>query len=100
MLHMDMELAAVHYAEHIGKEFYGRLTNFITAGPLVAAVLEGPDVIAAWRLMQGATDPAVAAPGTIRGDLASANPRNLTHGSDSVESASREIGIFFPEFEK
>jgi nucleoside-diphosphate kinase len=100
MLQMDMELAAVHYAEHIGKEFYGRLTNFITAGPLVAAVLEGPDVIAAWRLMQGATDPAVAAPGTIRGDLASANPRNLTHGSDSVESASREIGIFFPELEK
>lgn len=97
MLQMDAELSAKHYAEHLGKEFYERLTNFITSGPLVAAVVEGPGVIAAWRNMQGATEPSAAAPGTIRGDLASANPRNLTHGSDSAESADREISIFFPE---
>lgn len=97
MLDMDAELAAKHYAEHVGKEFYNRLFSFITSGPIVAAVAEGPDVISAWRLMQGATDPAVALPGTIRGDLASANPRNLTHGSDSVESAEREIALYFPE---
>lgn len=97
MLDMDADLAAKHYAEHVGKEFYNRLFNFITSGPIVAAVVEGPDVISAWRLMQGATDPAAALPGTIRGDLASANPRNLTHGSDSVESAEREIALYFPE---
>ncbi len=97
MLDMDADLAAKHYAEHVGKEFYNRLFNFITSGPIVAAVAEGPGVISAWRLMQGATDPAVALPGTIRGDLASANPRNLTHGSDSVESAEREIALYFPE---
>ncbi|MEY3407240.1 MAG: hypothetical protein RL038_301 [Actinomycetota bacterium] len=97
MLQMDADLAARHYAEHVGKEFYERLFNFITSGPIVAAVVEGPNVISAWRLMQGATDPAVALPGTIRGDLASANPANLTHGSDSVESAEREIALYFPE---
>ena len=94
---LDDEFAAAHYAEHVGKEFYPRLAAFITSGPLVAAVVEGPEAISVWRGLQGATNPAQAAPGTIRGDLATANPANLTHGSDSPESAAREIALFFPE---
>ena len=90
------ELAAEHYAEHRDKPFFGELVTFITSGPLVAAVVEGPDVIEAWRTMMGATNPIKSAPGTIRGDLATQMGENISHGSDSSESAVREIGIFFP----
>ncbi len=93
---LTAELAGEHYAEHQGKPFFDDLVAFITSGPLVAAVVEGPDVIEAWRTMMGATNPIKAAPGTIRGDLATVMTENLSHGSDSSESAVREIGIFFP----
>jgi nucleoside-diphosphate kinase len=93
---LTQELAEKHYAEHKGRDFYEPLVAFITSGPLVAAVIEGPEVISAWRAMQGATNPFDAAPGTIRADLATSNRLNLTHGSDSEESAKREIGLFFP----
>lgn len=89
--------AEQHYAEHAQRPFFGDLVGFITSGPLVAAVLEGPDVIAAWRTMMGATNPITAAPGTIRGDLATVMQENIVHGSDSPESAAREIALFFPE---
>jgi nucleoside-diphosphate kinase len=89
--------AEQHYAEHAERPFFGDLVGFITSGPLVAAVLEGPDVIAAWRTMMGATNPITAAPGTIRGDLATVMQENIVHGSDSPESAAREIALFFPE---
>jgi nucleoside-diphosphate kinase len=90
------ELAGEHYAEHQGKAFFDELVTFITSGPLVAAVIEGPDVVEAWRTMMGATNPIKSAPGTIRGDLATMMGENISHGSDSAESAVREIGIFFP----
>ncbi|MCX6402820.1 MAG: nucleoside-diphosphate kinase [Actinobacteria bacterium] len=93
---LTKELAEQHYAEHKGRDFYEPLVTFITSGPLVAAVIEGAEVISAWRAMQGATNPFEAAPGTIRADLATSNRLNLTHGSDSAESAKREIGLFFP----
>jgi nucleoside-diphosphate kinase len=93
---LTKELAEQHYAEHKGRDFYEPLVTFITSGPLVAAVIEGAEVISAWRAMQGATNPFEAAPGTIRADLATSNRLNLTHGSDSEESAKREIGLFFP----
>ena len=86
-----------HYAEHIAKPFFGELADFITSGPLVAIVLEGPSAIAAARQVIGATNPLNAAPGSIRGDLAIATGENLVHGSDGPESAAREIGIFFPD---
>jgi nucleoside-diphosphate kinase len=94
---MTRELAERHYAEHLEKPFFGELAEFITSGPLVAMVLEGPDAVAAARQLIGATNPLAAAPGSIRGDLAIATGENLVHGSDSPESATREIGIFFPE---
>ena len=90
------DIAEEHYAEHKGKPFFGDLVAFITSGPLVAAVIEGPEAIASWRTMMGATNPANAAPGTIRGDLATETQNNVTHGSDSPESAAREIALFFP----
>ena len=90
------ELAGEHYAEHQGKPFFDELVTFITSGPLVAAVIEGPDVVEAWRTMMGATNPIKSVPGTIRGDLATMMGENIAHGSDSAESAEREIGIFFP----
>jgi nucleoside-diphosphate kinase len=90
------QLAGEHYAEHRDKPFFGELVTFITSGPLVAAVIEGPDVIEAWRTMMGATNPIKSAPGTIRGDLATVMGENISHGSDSPASAVREIGIFFP----
>ena len=93
---LTKELAEQHYAEHKGRDFYEPLVTFITSGPLVAAVIEGAEVITAWRAMQGATNPFEAAPGTVRADLATSNRLNLTHGSDSEESAKREIGLFFP----
>ena len=97
MLTLDAELAGQHYAEHRDKPFFGELVGFITSGPLAAAVLEGPNVIEAWRTMMGATNPVAAAPGTIRGDLAAVMQENMVHGSDSTQSAAREIGLFFPE---
>jgi nucleoside-diphosphate kinase len=93
---MTPELAESHYAEHIEKSFFAELADFITSGPLVAMVLEGPSAIAAARQVIGATNPLEAAPGSIRGDLAIATGENLVHGSDSAESAAREIEIFFP----
>jgi nucleoside-diphosphate kinase len=90
------QVAQSHYAEHVDKPFFGDLVDFITSGPLLAAVIEGPEVIASWRTMMGATNPANAAPGTIRGDLATETQFNVTHGSDSPESAAREIALFFP----
>lgn len=97
MLTIDAELASQHYAEHVGKGFYDDLVSFIGRSPAVAMVLEGPDDT--WqivRTMMGATNSAEAAPGTIRGDLSALFTENLVHGSDSAESATREIGIFFP----
>lgn len=91
------ELAEQHYGEHVGKPFFSDLVEFITSGPLVAAVVEGPGVVGAWRTMMGATDPKVADPGTVRGDFATEMSKNVTHGSDSPESAEREIGLFFPD---
>ncbi len=93
---IDRATAEQHYAEHRGKPFFDGLVDFITSGPLVAAVVEGPDAIAAWRTMMGPTNPVAAPPGTIRGDLATVMSENIAHGSDSPASASREIGIFFP----
>jgi len=94
---MSREEAERHYAEHVAKPFFGELADFITSGPLVAMVLEGPSAIAAARQVIGATNPLEAAPGSIRGELAIATGENLVHGSDSPESAAREIGIFFPD---
>ena len=93
---LPREVAEAHYAEHVDKPFFADLVAFITGGPLVAAVIEGPAAIASWRTMMGATNPANAAPGTIRGDLATEMQNNVTHGSDSPESAAREIALFFP----
>ena len=93
---LDEATAKAHCGEHDGKPFFNELVSFITSGPLVAAVLEGPEVITAWRTLMGVTDPIKAAPGTIRGDLATQMSENLVHGSDSVESAAREIALFFP----
>ncbi|MBI3954043.1 MAG: nucleoside-diphosphate kinase [Chloroflexi bacterium] len=95
LLQMDRELAARHYAEHQGKPFYKGLVKFITSAPIVAAVLEGPRAVEAVRSAMGKTNPTEAAPGTIRGDLALEMGRNLIHGSDSPESAAREVALFF-----
>lgn len=96
--HVSAELAGSHYAEHAEKPFYGSLIEFITSGPVVAAVLEGPRAIAAFRQLAGGTDPVEkAVPGSIRGDLALETQENLVHGSDSPESAKREIALWFPE---
>ena len=90
------ELARKHYAEHDGKPFFDSLLEFITSGPVVAAIVEGPRAIAAFRQIAGGTDPVEkAAPGTIRGDLALVTQDNLVHGSDSPESAAREIALWF-----
>jgi len=91
------ELARKHYAEHDGKPFFGSLLEFITSGPVVAAIVEGPRAIAAFRQIAGGTDPVEkAVPGTIRGDFALITQDNLVHGSDSPESATREIELWFP----
>jgi nucleoside-diphosphate kinase len=94
---LDRETASTHYAEHVGKPFFDGVVDFITSGPLVALVAEGPRAIEAFRGLAGATDPVAAAPGTIRGDHALEIGENIVHGSDSPESAQREIKIFFPE---
>jgi len=91
------DLAETHYAEHVDKPFYGSLVEFITSGPLVALVAEGPRAIEAFRALAGATDPVKAGPGTIRGDYALEVQDNIVHGSDSFDSAEREIKIFFPD---
>ena len=91
------DLAETHYAEHVEKPFYGSLVDFITSGPLVALVAEGPRAIEAFRALAGATDPVKAGPGTIRGDYALEVQENIVHGSDSPDSAEREIKIFFPD---
>ena len=92
---VDSDLAGRHYAEHAEKPFFGELVEFITSSPTLALVLEGEGAIAVVRTAIGATDPAKAAPGTIRGDLALSMPNNLVHGSDSPESAEREIALWF-----
>jgi nucleoside-diphosphate kinase len=94
---IDADTAHSHYAEHAEKPFFGELVDFITSGPLVALVAEGDRAIEAFRALAGATDPVKAAPGTIRGDYALQVAQNIVHGSDSPESAEREIKIFFPE---
>ena len=99
MLHLDVETASKHYAEHIGKPFFDDLVSFITSGPVVAMVVEGDDVIEGIRKMMGKTDPRASDQGTIRGDLAVKMSRNVVHGSDSPESAKREISIFFNDHE-
>ena len=94
---IDGAQADEHYAEHVDKAFYPPLRDFVLSGPLVAMVLEGDEAVEVVRALNGATDGRKAAPGTIRGDLALSNRENLVHGSDSPESAEREIGIWFPE---
>ncbi|MDQ0271080.1 nucleoside-diphosphate kinase [Cytobacillus purgationiresistens] len=93
------ELAQEHYGEHKERPFFGELVDFITSGPVFAMVWEGENVIATARQMMGATNPKDAAPGTIRGDFAATVGKNIIHGSDSPESAEREIGLFFKEEE-
>jgi nucleoside-diphosphate kinase len=94
---VDRELADRHYAEHVDKAFYPPLRDFVTSGPMVAAILEGDEAVDVVRALNGATDGRTAAPGTIRGDLSLSNRENLVHGSDSPESAEREIAIWFPD---
>lgn len=94
---VDNDLASAHYAEHKERPFFGELLEFITSGPVVAAVVEGPRAVAAWRQLAGGTDPVEkAVPGTIRGDFGLETQYNLVHGSDSPESAAREIALWFP----
>ena len=93
---LDASTATQHYGEHEGKPFFGELVDFITGGPLIALVAEGHRAVEATRNLMGVTDPVVATPGSIRGDFALEIGQNLVHGSDSVESAAREVGLFFP----
>jgi nucleoside-diphosphate kinase len=97
LVHVDRAFAERHYAEHREKPFFGELTDFITSAPTLALVLEGEAAVGVVRTTIGATDPTNANPGTIRGDLALAMPNNLVHGSDSAESAEREIALWFPD---
>lgn len=99
LLQVTKEMAETHYGEHKGKPFYEGLVTYITSAPVLGMVLEGKDAVTLARNVIGATNPANAAPGTIRGDLAVEIGRNIVHGSDSPESAKREIGIFFKESE-
>jgi nucleoside-diphosphate kinase len=97
MLKLSRSLASQHYAEHRGKPFYPGLVSFITSGPVLALAVRGENAIAGIRALMGATDPADAAPGTIRGDLATELSENVVHGSDSRTSARRELALFFPD---
>jgi nucleoside-diphosphate kinase len=98
--HLDKDTAREHYAEHKGKDFFEDLVTFITRSPVVAMVIEGPaDTWQVVRTIMGTTNPREAAPGTIRGDLATMTTQNLVHGSDGPESATREIALFFPGLE-
>jgi len=99
LMQVTQELAERHYAEHREKPFFSELVSFITSSPIVAMVVEGPDAISEVRRLMGKTDPREAAPGTIRGDYGLSITQNLVHGSDSPESAAREIPIFFSEGE-
>ncbi|MFQ5874769.1 MAG: nucleoside-diphosphate kinase [Dehalococcoidia bacterium] len=99
MLQMDEALADRHYAVHKGKPFFEGLVKFITSGPIIAIAFEGLNAVEVVRSAMGATDPAKAAPGTIRGDLALDIGRNLIHGSDSTETAEKELALFFSESE-
>ncbi len=94
---IDQEMADRHYAEHVEKDFYPPLREFVTSGPLVALVLEGDEAVEVVRAINGATDGRHAAPGTIRGDWSLSNRENLVHGSDSPQSADREIALWFPD---
>ena len=93
---LDRATAEEHYGEHSERPFFGELVDFITSAPLVAMVVEGPHAVAGTRRLMGVTNPVEATPGSIRGDFALEIGQNLVHGSDSTESAAREIGIFFP----
>ena len=95
--HIDEGVADQHYVEHVERDFYPPLRTFVTSGPLIAAVLEGDQAVDVVRAINGATDGRKAAPGTIRGDLSLSNRENLVHGSDSPESAAREIALWFPD---
>ncbi|HDP97373.1 MAG TPA: nucleoside-diphosphate kinase [Euryarchaeota archaeon] len=99
MMRIQKELAERHYAEHKGKSFFDPLLGYITSGPVICMVLEGDNVISIARTMMGRTNPQDADPGTIRGDLAMQTGRNIIHGSDSSESAKREIELFFNDYE-
>lgn len=99
LLQVGRELAEAHYAEHVGKAFFAELVSFITSAPIVAMVVEGPSAVQVVRDMNGATNPLNAAPGTIRGDYALDMGENIVHGSDAVESAEREIGLYFQPHE-
>ena len=99
LVHVDEGLAGEHYAEHREKPFFGELVEFITSSPTLALVLEGESAVKVVRTTMGATNPVDSAPGTIRGDLALAMPDNLVHGSDSLESAEREIALWFSDGE-
>ncbi len=98
-MRIDRALAERHYAEHVEKPFFESLAAFITSGPVVAMVWEGREAVTVARAMMGVTDSAQAAPGTIRGDFSLSKEENVIHGSDSLESAEREIGLFFGEDE-
>jgi nucleoside-diphosphate kinase len=95
MMRLDRSLAEEHYGEHREKPFFGELVEFITSGPVVVARLEGENAIEVWRTLMGPTDPATSPPGTIRGDLGLVITENIVHGSDSPESAGRELKLFF-----
>ena len=99
MMKIPKELAERHYAEHVGKGFYEPLLSYITSGPVVCMVLEGENAVACVRAMMGKTNPQDAAPGTIRADFSQVTGRNIVHGSDSSESAKREINLFFNDYE-
>jgi nucleoside-diphosphate kinase len=99
LLRVTEELAGRHYEEHAAKPFFPELVEFITSGPVIAMVVEGPAAVSTVRTMMGATNPLDSAPGTIRGDLALEIGQNIIHGSDSPESAAREIAIYFSEDE-
>ncbi len=97
LLQLDRAMAETHYAEHSERPFFGELVDFITSGPIVALALEGEGAVLAVREMMGTTNPLDSAPGTIRGDLALLMGENIIHGSDSTESAERELAIYFPD---
>jgi nucleoside-diphosphate kinase len=97
VVQIDRELAQRHYAEHSEKPFFAELVEFITSGDVIVAKVTGPEAISVLRALMGATDPAKADPGTIRGDFGKEITQNLVHGSDSPESAKRELALFFPE---
>ena len=99
LMKIPRELAERHYEEHKGKGFYDPLLDYVTSGPVLCMVLEGENAVAAARAMMGKTDPQDASPGTLRGDFAQVTGRNIVHGSDSSESAKREIKLFFNDYE-